>query len=367
MQILAGQLQGLCGLFDSTDAEQVIAQQKLQVSVKAVEVGSFGEAFNLLKKDIVIRIETARVENTFFFRQNLRQSCPKELGSFGIFLIGEQGLTVGKRKYHIIGRKVDCSGEHISGRAIIAGFEGLDGTFEVAVGEVFRVGSFSSLLGKLFANVREGGVVNRPDTICCLIRVNGNSTTVGVVIVGVVVVRISRHFASKRIIAVPAVRVAAIPVIAAIPVPSRPVATQTDENVFAVIVRINIPKREAISPTTVVQKKTIPGPYCSVAQAVTAVNIYILTVINVSYFIGTVMVYHCRRPSSVLAFEAVNNCVSAAFCICTFCSDVLTLLTCRPDALAPFGPRTREQRGDARAYADSRLTDRSNFSPSDDR
>jgi len=96
-----------------------------------------------------------------------------------------------------------------------------------------------------------------------------------------------------------------------------------------------------------------------------AVNIYMLIAINVSYFIGTVMVCHARRPSSAPVSEAVNNCVSAAFC--ALCSDVLAPFARRPDVLAPFVRRTREQRGPAGAYADFRRTDASNLFPSGDR
>jgi len=263
LQILACLLQRLDGLFDSADAEQMIAKQKLQVSVEAVELGPFGEAVNLVKKDIVIGIETARIKDALLFRQNFCQSCPKKLGSFRIFLIGEKGLRVGERKYHIIRCKVDCSGEHAGSRVILAGFEGLDSTFEVGVDEGFRVGYFGGLPGKLFANVCKGSVVN--DTICCLVGLKGGSTTVGVVIVGVVVVRIALHFTCDRIVAVPIVRVVAIPVIAEIAVPYRPVAAQTNENVSAVIVRINIPEREARPPSVIVHRKTIPGPDYSVA------------------------------------------------------------------------------------------------------
>jgi hypothetical protein len=73
------------------------------------------------------------------------------------------------------------------------------------------------------------------------------------------------HFTSDRIIAVPIVRVAAIPVIASISVSRRPITAQTHEDIFAVIVRINIPKRKSMSPTTIVHKKTIPWPDYSVA------------------------------------------------------------------------------------------------------
>ena len=73
---------------------------------------------------------------------------------------------MGKGKYHIIGCKLDCPGEHVSGYVVMAGLESLDGVSEVDVGKCLLVRFFGCFLRKPFANICKSSVVNGPNTRC---------------------------------------------------------------------------------------------------------------------------------------------------------------------------------------------------------
>jgi len=61
-----------------------------------------------------------------------------------------------------------------------------------------------------------------------------------------------------------------------------PVAAETDEDVFAVIVRVTIPERGVIAPA-VAQREMIPGPDCSMVRSVVIVPVNVVVVIRVPY------------------------------------------------------------------------------------
>ena len=100
-----------------------------------------------------------------------------------------------------------------------------------------------------------------------------------------------------RIVSVPPVRVAAIPVVAGVSVSHWPISTKTNKDVFAVIVRIKVPKCEAMSPV-VVNYETTPRPDYSVAYPIVAVEVYVLIPTGMSNYIGTFAIYYGRRPPS---------------------------------------------------------------------
>jgi hypothetical protein len=86
-----------------------------------------------------------------------------------------------------------------------------------------------------------------------------------------------------------------IPVVADIPVTYRPVTAQADKEIFAVVVRIYIPKCEPWS-STIAHPIMIPGPYRLAAYPATVISVCMVIVITVSYQIGPVVVYNARRP-----------------------------------------------------------------------
>jgi hypothetical protein len=86
----------------------------------------------------------------------------------------------------------------------------------------------------------------------------------------------------------------AIPVVADMSVAYRPVAAQTDEEVFAMIVRVTVPKCEPRA-STIVYPETIAGPDCSAAYPVMVVSVYMVIASSVSYQMGPVVVFYTRR------------------------------------------------------------------------
>jgi hypothetical protein len=84
---------------------------------------------------------------------------------------------------------------------------------------------------------------------------------------------------------------AAIPVIADACIFYRPVPTQTDKDIFAVIIRIDISERPAWSPI-IVHREVVFRPDGSVAYAVMAVKVYVLMVTAMPYHLRTVVIYH---------------------------------------------------------------------------
>ena len=77
---------------------------------------------------------------------------------------------------------------------------------------------------------------------------------------------------SDWIIAIPVIRVTAIPVISYATV-TGPVSTQTDKDVFAVIIGIDISERKRRT-ATVVYWEMIPRPYYPMAQSLVTVPVY---------------------------------------------------------------------------------------------
>ena len=314
LRIQPGLLKWIDSRVKLANAEQVVAQEKLQVCVKTVELHLFAQAVNLCEERLVIGIQAARIENAFFIRGNTRQSCSKDLGCCRILLIGEEGLSVCKRKYHIFGGELPCFGELRNGYSVLAGFKRTDSSFEKCVSQGSLVGFYGFLLGQSFANICKGRVVYGLNIVCYRIRLRHDSLVITrvVVVVRVVVVCIAFDFAGDRIVTVPVVRMASIPVIAGVCVSYWPVAAYADENVSAQMVGVNVPKR-MVPTVAIIYGKMVPGPDYSVAYPVVAVPVYVLVAVNVPYRMGTVVLGPRGGSSSAITVGSALLTIPSSF------------------------------------------------------
>jgi len=201
-----------------------------------------------------------------------------------VLLVGEEGLSVGKGQYYIVGRYLHRSGELLGGGGVTALFKGFDGLLEVGIckgGEVRFGGGFG---GELCANIGKSGVVNGRNVVCGCSRLvlYGLAFAGVIVVVGVIVISVASYFACDGIVAVPAIGVTAVPVVAEIAVVQGPITAQADKDVLAVVVRIAIRERGVRSPV-VVQHEVIPGPDRSMASSVLEIPVDMVVVKGVSY------------------------------------------------------------------------------------
>jgi hypothetical protein len=60
----------------------VVAEEKLQVSVEAVEFSVLGKLLNLFEEDFIFGIQAAGIEDAFLFGGDVRQSHPENLCCF---------------------------------------------------------------------------------------------------------------------------------------------------------------------------------------------------------------------------------------------------------------------------------------------
>ena len=109
---------------------------------------------------------------------------------------------------------------------------------------------------------------------------------------------------------IPIVRMAAIPVIADTSVFYRPVVAQTDKDVFAMIVWINISESE-VRAAVVVNEVAISRPDYSVVYPTRVASMSASMVMNVSYRTAAVTTSMAWAPVySVVFFAAVNKCIA---------------------------------------------------------
>ena len=204
----------------------------MQVRVEAELRGPFGQPVDLLEKRFLIGIQTAGEENAFLLGADFFQGPAKYPGGIRILLACQKCLGVGEWKNHIIRRQLHGLGELQSGGIVLSDFERLDGLFEVNV----RKSGFPGP-GGLLRQVLEYLGVDRLGRLIAAVPVC-------VVVIRVIVVIRAADLAGDRIVAVPVIGMAAVPVVAGISVTVRPVTAQADEHVLAMVIRIHIAKRE---------------------------------------------------------------------------------------------------------------------------
>jgi hypothetical protein len=157
-------------------------------------------------------------------------------------------------------------------------------------------------------------MVNRLNIVCYRIRLGHDSLAITrvVVVVRVVVVCIAFDLAGDRIVTVPVVRVASVPVIAGVCVPYRPVAAYADENVPAEVIGVDVPKR--IVPTVaIIYGKMVPGPDYSVAYPVVAIPVYVLVAVNIPYHGRTVVLRSQGRAPCGIAVSSASSAIGPFF------------------------------------------------------
>jgi len=110
------------------------------------------------------------------------------------------------------------------------------------------------LCGKLLTNIGKCICINRRQTVCIL----SGTVFASVIIVRVVVLRIAVNPIDRRIVSVPEVTVAGIPVISHIRV-VRPPTAEAHEDVLSVVVRIDI-LEVVIRATVVINRAVITRP-----------------------------------------------------------------------------------------------------------
>jgi len=197
-------------------------------------------------------------------------------------LARQKRLAVGEWKNHIFRRQLHGLGELQSGSIVLSDFERLDGFFEVNV----RKSGFLGLCGLLCDILKDLGV----DRLSRLIA----AVPIGVVVVRVIVVSRARDLAGNRVVAVPVIWMAAVPVVAGIAVTERPVTAQADEHVLAVVVRIHIPEREPW-PAIVIKSEAESRPDGPAADTVVVISVNVVIVISVAYQMRPVIIDYARR------------------------------------------------------------------------
>ena len=231
----------------------MITEKKLDVGVEGVEVGLFGKPVNVVKERVVVRVQAARVEDGLLIRRDLRQGGAEDRSGFGVLLIGEKGLSVGKGQYYVVGRYLHRPGELLGGGGVTALFKGFNRLFEVGIGKGGEVRLGGGFGGELCSNVGKSGVVNGRNVVCRRSRLilHGLAFAGVIVVVRVVVVSVASDFACDGIVAVPGIGVTAVPVVAERAVTQGPITAQADKDVLAVVVRIAIRERGVRSPVIV--------------------------------------------------------------------------------------------------------------------
>ena len=225
-------MQGCGGFVEFADTKLMIAKQKLEISILQVLVCRRAEGVDLLDEVVIGGIEAARIKDAFCFRIDLSQSLTKRFCGLGVISCGKQGLRIGKGQNFILGCELPCEGKFLRGGVVIAIAERLYAFIEVIVGRSCGGRRFGLLLG-----IGEVGLVDRLIVIATCGRL---ARAAVVVIVSVIVVSVAAaRLIRDRVVAIPVIRGAAIPVIAHIIVIIRPVSAGVDEEVSAMIIRID--------------------------------------------------------------------------------------------------------------------------------
>jgi len=303
---LVGQIQTclpqrLPGLVEFANTKQLITEQKLQIRIKRKLLSLLNEVIYLLEKHVSVVIQSAREEGGFVLGCNPGQRLTQSLSGLNIPAVSKEGLGVGKRQYNIIRRQIHCLGELYGSDVEIICFKSPDSIFEEHIGWSFLGGFFSFLLGKSFTNVRESILVDRFSTLGRLVVLCWSRGRAIVVIVGVIIVGIASDFTGDGVVAVPGVRVTPIPVIAHIPIARWPVATETDKDIFAVVIRVNVSKGKP-RPPVVIHHKAVSGPDYLAAYPAVQVSVYVLmTEYMVYYACAFAIGSRCRTCSEVVA------------------------------------------------------------------
>ena len=182
-----------------------------------------------------------------------------------------------------------------------------------------------------------------------------NYRSVIVVVISVVVIRVTHHFPGYRIVAIPIVWVAAIPVITAIAVIKGPVSAQADKDISSVIIRIEISKRE-VRPPVIVHNEPMRRQDRRMAYLVVVIYIYMLVFVNICYNMGTFAIPPMRcpfppavhsifagHPSFTLMFGGTASRIRSS----SFPYGILATFLRRPHVPALFICRPRRRRSSA--------------------
>ena len=177
-------------------------------------------------------------------------------------------LGIGEWKNHIFRRQFNSLGELQSGGIILGDFESLDGLFEINVRKSRFLG-----LGGLRCKVLENLGVHRPSRLVAAVPVT-------VVIVSVIVVTRAADLAGDWIVAVPVIRVTAVPIVARVAVTERPVTAQADKHILPMIIRIDITEREPW-PAIVMNREAKSRPDSPAADTVVIISVNVIMMIRI--------------------------------------------------------------------------------------
>jgi len=187
-------------------------------------------------------------------------------------------LGIGEWKNHIFRRQFNSLGELQSGGIILGDFESLDGLFEINVRKSRFLG-----LGGLCCKVLENLGVHRPSRLVAAVPVTVIIVSVIVVtrvIVSVIVVTRAADLAGDRVVAVPVIRVTAVPIVARVAVTERPVTAQADKHILPMIIRVNISEREPW-PAIVMNREAKSRPDGPAADTVVIISVNVIMMIRI--------------------------------------------------------------------------------------
>ncbi len=210
-------------------------------------------------------------------------------------LARQKRLGVGEWKNHIFRRQFNSLGELQSGGIILGDFERLDGFFEINVRKSRFLG-----LGGLVCKVLENLGVHRPSRLVAAVPVT-------VIIVSVIVVTRAADLAGDWVIAVPVIRMAAVPIVAGVPVTARPVTAQADEHIFSMIIRVNISEREPW-PAIVMNREAKSRPDGPAADTVVIISVNVIMMIRIPDKVRPVVVEQSRGPERIVTVQTRRGC-----------------------------------------------------------
>lgn len=248
--VLIGRVFGCLGqmggrLVQAAQSQILIAEEQLIIGSKRLVVDRLLECFDLVCERFFLFVEAARVVDGQLVLRNCRQGCPQDGGGVSIVAVGKQGLAVCEGQDDVLGGHADGLAELGGCLGIFAGEEEVYALCKAAVGGCLELGC---VLGggnplDVVAYVIIG--VSKGIFPClCLLLVGGGVAVVVVCVIGVLLDNGRRSYDGC---AVPVIGMAAVPVVAAIAIFTRPPAADAHKDMAAMIMGIVI--GESIAPS----------------------------------------------------------------------------------------------------------------------